>query len=95
MAEEFFDISELELHISRTAMIVLAGMRRWPPSRATEHSSRAIPAPSSVTGIQEPPSRRLISIRMAKVWDCSECQGLSGPEDTIAAVNRLLGTLVR
>ncbi len=37
----------------------------------------------------------LISIRMAKVWDCSECQGLSGPEGTIAAVNRLLGTLVR
>ena len=37
----------------------------------------------------------LISIRMAKVWDCDECRGLSGPEDTMTAVNRLLGTLAR
>ncbi len=37
----------------------------------------------------------LISIRMAKVWACDECAGLAGPEGTITAINRLLGTLVR
>ena len=37
----------------------------------------------------------VISIRMAKAWPCDACEGLGGPEETIAAVRRLLRTLAR